>query len=211
MSKGKIIVISGPSGAGKSSVIRGVEELLDARGMEYFFSVSVTTRQPREGKETDGVDYYFITEEKFQEMYDAGNLLESNFYAASDHYGTPAVPVLEAYEAGKVVLLDIDPNGAFQVREKLPEAVLIFITPPTREDLVKRLVDRKDTSEAQIARRLERSKWECKQAPKYDYVVVNDKLDTAILELDSVILGDPAAEKLTYENNHDAAILKEEN
>lgn len=209
MSKGKIIVISGASGAGKSTVIHKVTERHTDKDMEFFFSVSVTTRQPREGKETDGVDYYFITEEKFQEMYHAGDLLESNFYAGTDHYGTPATPIFEALDAGKVVVLDIDPNGAFQVRERLPEAVLIFITPPTREELRRRLVDRKDTTPEQIARRLERSKWECQQAHKYDYVVVNDDLNTAVLELESILLESPEAEKLRYEINHDVEILKE--
>lgn len=167
MSKGKLIVISGCSGVGKNTVL-GI--MMDKR-KDLSFSVSATTREPRPN-EVDGVHYYFITKERFEEMIGNGEFLEydahNNFY-----YGTPRGQAEEKRENGHV-LLDIEPKGASQVHQAEPEATLIFIMPPSMEELERRLRGRGDTSESQIALRLERASWEMEQRHWYDYVVVND-------------------------------------
>ena len=179
MSKGKLFVISGASGVGKSTVLKRVME----ERKDLIFSVSATTRKPREG-EIDGVHYYFITDAEFRAMIARGEFLEYN-----EHhqvlYGTPASQILEKQERGNVVL-DVEPNGAFNVRKARPDATLIFVMPPSREELERRLRGRGDTSEDQIAIRLNRAAWEMEQSAHYDYVVVNDQVETCadkILEI----------------------------
>ena len=180
MSKGNIIVVSGASGVGKSTVLKKAM----ATREDLIFSVSVTTREPRTG-EVDGVDYDFITQEKFDEMERNGEFAEcDNHFMKS--YGTPIAQLLEKLSRGNAVL-DIDPNGAMQIKEKYPDATLIFIQPPSWEILEARLRSRDDTDEVQVLKRLERARWECAQAYKYDYQVTNDNLDACVAEVLKII------------------------
>ena len=180
MSKGKIIVISGASGVGKSTVLK---EVMKAR-QDLVFSVSATTRAPRPD-EINGVNYHFITRENFLDMVHNGEFLEYDEHH-NNLYGTLYSAVKDATEKGHVVL-DIEPNGAMNVRSKYPDAILIFIMPPSWEVLEARLRGRGDTSEEQIQIRLERARWEIDQAPKYDYQVVNQMVDTCVEEVLKII------------------------
>ena len=177
MSKDQIIVFSGASGVGKSTVLKKVMEVRP----DLRFSVSATTREPRNG-EVDGVSYFFVTRERFQEMIAAGELLEYD-----EHFGNLyGTPVSQVSRGGKVVL-DVEPNGAFNARKANPEAKLIFITPPSMEVLEHRLRSRGDTTEEQIQKRLERARWEIAQSSKYDHIVVNDVLDRCVQEILDII------------------------
>ena len=167
MSKGKLIVISGASGVGKGTVLG----IMMKKRKDLSFSVSATTRPPRPG-EIDGVHYYFISREKFAEMIAEGAFLEYDAHA-DNYYGTPRAQAEEKRERGPV-LLDIEPAGAKQVREKMPDAELIFIMPPSMQELERRLRGRGDTPEEQIKLRMERAVWEMEQRVWYDHVVVND-------------------------------------
>lgn len=167
MSKGKLIVISGASGVGKGTVLK---QMMQKR-RDMSFSVSATTRQPRPG-EQDGVDYYFVTKDRFEQMIAAGDFLEYDNHAAN-YYGTPRFQIEEKQNCGPV-LLDIEPNGAGAVRRAAPDAILVFIMPPSMEELERRLRGRGDTPEDQIRLRMERAKWEMEQREWYDHVVVND-------------------------------------
>ena len=180
MGKGKLFVISGASGVGKSTVLGKVM----AGRADLTFSVSATTRDPRVG-ERDGVHYYFITKEKFREM-----LAQEAFAEYSEHmdnfYGTPRAQ-LEEKLVNSHVVLDIEPNGAFQVRAVRPDATLIFITPPSMEELENRLRSRGDTTEEQIQLRLARARWEIEQSVKYDHIVINGVVDTCAEEILNII------------------------
>ncbi len=180
MSKGKLFVISGASGVGKSTVLSRV---MNARN-DLRFSVSATTRAPRPGEE-DGVAYYFITEDRFEQMIREDAFLEYDRHAKAS-YGTPSAQ-LEEKLLDSNVILDIEPNGAFAVRAKRPDATLIFIMPPSVEELEKRLRGRGDTSEDQINVRMERAKWEMEQRFQYDYVVVNDRVDACVDQILNII------------------------
>ena len=164
---GKLIVISGASGVGKGTVLGMLMKKRD----DLAFSVSATTRPPRPG-ETDGVHYYFVTKERFEEMIRQGEFLEYDAHAAN-YYGTPRAQAEEKMQRGHV-LLDIDPNGARQVKDAAPDALLIFIMPPDMQELERRLRGRGDTPEEQIRLRMERASWEMEQRLWYDHVVVND-------------------------------------
>ena len=180
MSNGKLFVISGASGVGKGTVLKAV---MDKRE-DLFFSVSATTRDPRPG-EVDGVHYYFVTKERFEEMIAAGDFLEYDAHA-KNYYGTPRAQAAEKQQRGHV-MLDIEPKGAEQVKKAMPEAVLIFIMPPTVEELEKRLRGRGDTPEDQIIIRMERANWEMDQRSWYDYVVVNDSVERCAEEILNII------------------------
>ena len=180
MNKGKLFVNSGASGVGKSTVLAKVM----AERKDLTFSVSATTRDPRPG-ETEGVSYYFVSKEKFMDMITADEFLEYDDHM-DNYYGTPKTQLEEKLSRGHV-LLDIEPNGAFIVKQARPDATLIFIAPPSVEELEKRLRNRGDTSEAQIAKRLGRSQWEMEQGKKYDYYVVNDQVDTCVEEILKII------------------------
>ena len=171
MSKGKLFVLSGCSGVGKSTVLGQVM----AQRSDLRFSVSATTRQPRPG-EVDGESYYFITKEAFEDMIQKGEFLEYDAHM-DNYYGTPRFQLEEKLETGHVIL-DIEPNGAFNVKRTWPEAVLIFIAPPSFEELERRLRSRGDTGEEQIRLRLDRALWELEQSKKYDHVVVNQQVET---------------------------------
>ena len=180
MTKGKLFVISGASGVGKSTVLAKVME----QRKDLTFSVSATTRQPRPG-EVEGVSYYFVTKETFQDMIRKDAFLEYDAHM-DNYYGTPKAQLEEKLERGHV-LLDIEPNGAFIVQKARPDATLIFIAPPSLEELEKRLRNRGDTSEEQIIKRLDRSQWEMEQGKKYDYYVVNDQVETCAEEILKII------------------------
>ena len=166
---GKLFVISGASGVGKGTVLKKVME----RRNDLSFSVSATTRPPRPG-EIDGFHYYFISKEQFEDMIREDAFLEYDAHNAN-YYGTPMAQLNEKLRSGSV-LLDIEPVGAKNVKQKREDAVLIFIMPPSVEELERRLRGRGDTPEDQIAVRMERAVWEMEQRHWYDHVVVNDQV-----------------------------------
>ena len=180
MSSGKLIVISGASGVGKGTVL-GI--MLQKRS-DLSFSVSATTRDPRPG-EVDGKHYFFISKECFEEMIKNDEFLEYDAHAAN-YYGTLKGQAEAKMKTGHV-LLDIEPKGAAQVRKAAPDATLIFIMPPSMEELERRLRGRGDTSEEQIALRMERAVWEMEQRIWYDHVVVNDDANRCADEILSII------------------------
>ena len=180
MGKGKLFVISGASGVGKSTVLAQVID----RQKDLLFSVSATTRAPRPG-EQDGVNYYFVSKEDFRQMIDRDEFVE--YDAHMNHfYGTPKGQLEDKLKVANVIL-DIEPNGAFAVRKKRPDAVLIFIAPPSVEELERRLRSRGDTPEDQILIRLDRAKWEMEQSKLYDYIVINDRVDTCADEIVNIV------------------------
>lgn len=183
MNKGRLFVISGPSGAGKSSVI----SLVTQGRTDIYFSISMTTR-PRAQAETDGVEYHFITKERFLEMIGDGDFLEYDRHMDS-YYGTPREPVIRMLDAGYNVILDIDVRGAEQIREAMPDAVTIFIKPPSVEELEKRLRLRKRDSEEQLKLRMQRAEYELSREDEFDYVIINDDLGTVSKELDRILAG----------------------
>lgn len=184
MGKGKTFVISGPSGVGKSTVLR---ELFKNRD-DLYFSVSATTREPREG-EVDGVHYHFIDVRRFQELIEADALLEYAEYVGN-FYGTPKKFVDKAMNDGKDVILDIEVQGALQVSAKRPETVRIFIAPPSWNELERRLKGRGTDSEEKIQKRLLRAKAELQTADVYDYFVINDSVEQAVRELNAIMLAE---------------------
>ncbi len=171
MSRGKLFIISGASGVGKSTVLSKVMAQRD----DLLFSVSATTRAPRPG-EVEGQSYYFVSKEQFLDMIDKNAFLEYDAHM-SNYYGTPTAQVEEKLTRGHVIL-DIEPVGAFNVRKVRPDAVLIFIAPPSMEELERRLRNRGDTGEEQIRQRTDRAHWEMEQSKKYDHIVINDCVDT---------------------------------
>ena len=182
--KGKLIVISGPSGAGKSTVLfRAIEGRKD-----ICFSTSVTTRKPRAG-ELDGREYFFVKHERFKEMIENNDLLEYAEYVGN-FYGTPRTYVVDKMNAGYNVILDIEVQGARQVKEKMPDAVKIFIIPPSIDELANRLRGRGTDTEEAIAGRLNRARQEYDEADFYDYIIVNDDVETAAAELSAIILAE---------------------
>ena len=170
MSKGKLFVISGASGVGKSTVLAKVME----QRSDLLFSVSATTRQPRPG-EQDGVSYYFVSKETFLDMIDKHEFIEYDAHM-DNYYGTPKGQLEEKLSRANVIL-DIEPNGAFAVRKERADAVLIFIAPPSVEELERRLRGRGDTNEEQIRLRSARVQWEMEQSKLYDHVVINDQVE----------------------------------
>jgi guanylate kinase len=182
MSVGKLYVISGASGVGKSTVLKGVFGLRE----DLAFSVSATTRPPRPSEE-HGVHYFFISKEEFEEMIANDAFLEYDDHAAA-YYGTPLGQLEEKLAKGDVIL-DVEPAGAKIVRAKRPEATLIFIMPPSMEELERRLRGRGDTSEEQIKLRMDRAKWEIDQKDWYDHVVVNDQVENCVQEILNIIGG----------------------
>lgn len=181
MKQGRIIVISGPSGVGKGTIVR---ELL-RREPTLRLSVSATTRAMRPG-EVDGKHYFFVTHEKFEQMIENGELLEHASYAGN-YYGTPLGPVEEALKNGVSVVLEIDVHGGLQVMEHRPDAISVFIAPPSYEELRRRLTGRGDTAPEVAERRLKIAVDECRVAPKYRYTIVNDTVEQAAARIQAIL------------------------
>ena len=183
MKKGLLIILSGPSGVGKGTVRKYIIEHFD---LSFYYSISMTTRAPRAGEE-NGKDYFFVTPEEFQRNIDAGNLLEWAEFV-NNRYGTPR-DVVESYrEKGIDVLLEIETNGAKQVMAKCPDALSIFIVPPSLEELEARIRGRNSETEASIQKRLAKAAEEMKLAENYRYVVANDNIERAATEIRDIIL-----------------------
>ncbi len=181
LKKGNIFVLSGPSGSGKTSVVARLKALPG-----FFYSVSATTRTPRTG-ETDGVDYLFLSKEVFESMI-ADSLLAEYAEVAGNLYGTPAAPLDEALRSGGTAIVDIDVQGAMRIKEKFPEAILVFIAPPSTQVLERRLRGRATDSDEAITRRLQLARSEMEFMPRYDHVVVNDDLDQTVKTVENIIL-----------------------
>lgn len=198
MKKGRIIIISGPSGVGKGTVLR---EVMKA-DPKLRFSVSATTRPIRPG-EVDGVHYFFIDKQQFETLIANDGLLEHACYA-ENYYGTPAKPVNEALEQGYSVILEIEVQGALQVMQRRPDAISIFIAPPSFEELGRRLNGRGDTAPEIAARRLQIAVSECALAEKYQYTVINNTVAEAAEEIRAILTAEACRSK--YRKIH----LKEE-
>ena len=181
MSKGKLLVLSGPSGVGKGTVLG---ELMKRRS-EMCFSVSATTRAPRDGEE-HGVNYFFLSQEQFKELIDAEGLLEYACYV-DNYYGTPKAFVEQKLNEGMTVVLDIEVQGAQNVLKAMPEAISVYLIPPSFEELERRLRGRGTETESVIQGRLQRAVEEAKQADFYQYIVVNDNLEEAVQRLDAIL------------------------
>ncbi len=186
MSKGLLIVVSAPSGCGKGTVLA---EVMKEGG--FFYSVSATTRSPRQG-EKDGENYFFITRERFEELIGSGGMLEYAEYCGN-YYGTPLEAVEKKLNEGMDVILEIEVQGAMKVKEKCPDAVLVFILPPALETLRHRLEKRGTESGQVIEKRVSEAYGEISKAYSYDYVIVNDALEDAVSDFLNVI----KAEKMT--------------
>lgn len=179
--RGTLFVVSAPSGTGKDTVVR---ELL-AKHPELGFSVSATTRKPRPG-EQEGVDYFFVSNERFSEMIEKNEFLEYAEYTSAS-YGTPAGPVDEALDAGRDMILVIEMTGARWVQVKRPDAVLIFLVPPSFEELERRLRGRGTETEEQIEARMQKARTEVAQMGGYDYIVINDELSDAVADVEAIV------------------------
>lgn len=180
----KLFVVSGSSGVGKGTVLKGFL----SRNPDFMLSVSCTTRAPRSG-EVDGVNYFFMTKEDFKDCIENDKFLEWAEFAGN-FYGTKKKFINQCLAEGKDIILEIDTQGALQVKKQMPEAVLIFICPPSLEDLEKRLRGRHTEEEEAIQKRLEAVKEELSRAENFDYKIVNDDLDNAITELERIISGE---------------------
>ena len=181
MNKGILVVVSGFSGAGKGTVMKRLLEKYD----DYALSISVTTRNPRPGEE-DGREYFFRKREEFEKLIQEDALIEYAQYV-ENYYGTPKAYVEEQLAAGKDVILEIEIQGALKVKEKFPDTVLMFVTPPSAEELKKRLVGRGTEEMSVIESRLSRAVEEAQGIEAYDYLVVNDDLDECVEEVHSII------------------------
>jgi guanylate kinase len=185
--RGLLVVLSGPSGVGKGTVRKALFEL---EGHDLVYSISMTTREPREG-EVEGEDYYFVSREEFeQRIKDDGFLEYAEF--VGNYYGTPKDKVEEQMEQGKEVVLEIEIQGALQVREKAKDAVFVFIAPPTKEALYRRLLRRGTEDPETIQRRMDKAEREFPLAHKYDYIVVNDEVTNAADRILAIIRAEHA-------------------
>lgn len=189
MNKGLLIVVSAPSGCGKGTILAEV-----LKNEEYYYSVSATTRAPRPG-EIDGVNYHFLSREKFEELIHNDGMLEYAEYCGN-YYGTPKEKVFEKIDEGKNVILEIEVQGAMQIKKKCPQAVFVFIAPPSVGELRRRLKKRGTETDEVIEKRVSEAAHEISFASEYDYIVVNGELDDAIRDFETVI----RAHKLKSEN-----------
>ena len=181
MNKGILVVVSGFSGAGKGTVMKRLMEKYD----DYALSVSATTRKPRPGEE-DGREYFFRTRDEFEKLIEEDALLEYARYV-ENYYGTPRSYVEEQLKAGRNVILEIEIQGALNVKKQYPDAILIFVVPPTAAELKRRLVNRGTETEEVIAKRLKRACEEAEEMDAYDYILVNDTVDQCVEELHDLI------------------------
>lgn len=184
MSKGLLLVISGFSGAGKGTVMKRLLELHD----EYSLSISATTRKPREG-EADGREYFFKTVEEFEKMIAEDALIEHAQYVGN-YYGTPKAYVEEQLDKGNNVILEIEIQGAMNIKRMFPDAVLMFITPPSAAELENRLRGRGTEDEATIKARLSRATEEAEGVEDYDYIVINDEVDLCVGRIHDIVLSE---------------------
>lgn len=179
--QGVLLVLSGPSGAGKGTICHKLRE----KRNDLSYSVSATTRTPRKG-EVDGKDYFFITIDRFKEMIANDEMLEyAEIYG--NYYGTPKPYVMNILDQGKDVVLEIDPQGALQIKKHFPDAVFVFIVPPSLDELTKRIYNRGTDSEEVIKRRLSAATSELEYASKYDYIIVNDEVEKATNKVSNII------------------------
>lgn len=184
-SKGLLIVVSGPSGAGKDTICnKVVSDMKDT-----MISISMTSRTPRP-KEVDGIDYYFITKEEFEERIKNDEFLEYAIVHNNQYYGTPKVKLEENLSNGKNVILVIDIQGALEIKEKVKEALFIFIMPPSMEELKDRLIKRNTETKDKILERFKTAYKEINEFKKYNYVVVNDRVEKAVEKVKSIILAE---------------------
>lgn len=186
MSKGLMLIVSGPSGTGKGTIC--AEYMKEHE--ETILSVSATTRKPRDG-EVDGTHYYFLTDEEFDQMIAEDGFLEWAEYG-KNRYGTPKKPVIDAMNRGKDVILEIEVQGAMQVKERYPEGVFVFVVPPSMEILRERLTGRNTETAQQVEMRLDKAVSELGEMDKYNYIIVNDKLDAAVDELYHITMAEKA-------------------
>ena len=199
MNKGRLIVFSAPSGCGKGTML---EEIL--KDKSFAVSVSATTRAPREG-EKDGVNYHFLTREDFEQRIADGKFIEHAEYC-QNLYGTLSSEVDGRLEQGLNVILEIEPQGAMKIREKRPDAVFIFVVPPSINELRRRLKKRGTETDEVIEERVSKAAWEISQAEKYDYVIVNDALEDAVSDFFAVIRGEQL--KVDYSGDIINEVLK---
>ncbi|MDO4519373.1 MAG: guanylate kinase [Eubacteriales bacterium] len=183
MNKGTLVVLSGFSGAGKGTIVKRLMEKYD----EYILSISATTRKPREG-EVHGVHYFFESKETFESMIQNNDLLEYAHYTGSgSYYGTPKEFAMKNLEDGKNVILEIEYQGAMQVKKQYPNALLVFITPPSIEELKRRLISRNTETAEQIQSRFETAKVEAPIMSSYEYILINDDLEEAVDDLHKIV------------------------
>ena len=180
--RGLLIVLSGPSGVGKGTVRKAI---FDSGEIDFEYSISMTTRTQRAGEE-DGVDYFFRSREVFEELIENGGLLEYAEYVGN-YYGTPLEYVEETLCSGKDVFLEIEVNGARQVRKKMPDGIFIFLTPPDIMELKTRILNRGTEEIALVEKRLEKAVEEIKMMDHYDYAVVNDQVENAVAKVKHII------------------------
>lgn len=199
--EGLLIVMSGFSGAGKGTLMKRL--LSDYE--DFCFSVSMTTRVPRAG-EVDGKDYFFVDRQTFEKAIHDDGFVEFAEYCGN-YYGTPKSYVDMQLKAGKCVLLDIEVQGAMQIKEKFPDALMVFVTPPSIEVLIERLRARGTETEDVINKRISRAKEEALSIDKYEYIVVNDDLDQAVKDMHEMVM---AARFSTFRNRHFISEIKEE-
>lgn len=178
---GTLMIVSGFSGAGKGTLMKRLMESHD----NYALSISMTTRAPRPG-EKHGKHYFFVTEEEFEKTMEADGLLEYARYCGN-YYGTPRAYVEQCLREGKDVVLEIEIQGALKIKKKFPEAVLVFVTPPSAEELKKRLVGRGTETDDVIERRLSRAVEEAEGIENYDYIVINDDLDRCAEDIHAIV------------------------
>ena len=184
-SEGFLLIVSGPSGAGKGTICNA---LLEKYPEQYALSISATSRSPR-GSEVDGVEYFFKTKEEFEEMIAQDQLLEHACYV-NNYYGTPRSWVEEKLREGVNVILEIEYQGGFQVRSKLPHVLMIFIMPPSKEELIRRLTERGTETPEQIEQRIRKAEEEMQIADQYDYVIVNEVVEKSVEMLHNIVLSE---------------------
>lgn len=183
--RGLLIVLSGPSGVGKGTVRKAI---FDSEDNDFEYSISMTTRKKREG-EVEGVDYFFRSREEFEAMIESGEMLEYAEYVGN-YYGTPLSYVNQTLDQGKDVFLEIEVQGARQVKEKVPDGVFIFLTPPDLEELKSRIVNRGTDSPEVIEERMRVAREEIEMMALYDYAVVNDEVPLAVKRIKDIIVGE---------------------